>query len=102
METYDVECQVKFGRPLSKDQQVALKEAAQGGHTGWYGPTPVFLWPDPDEATILLVIQAPAPEEAPPEQTVCQEAETEIRNWARSAGFLAEPTLDELRVECIA
>ena len=54
MVTFDIECQVTFGGAVPAQQQVAFKKSV-GGHSGWYGPTPIVNWTGSSEALILLV-----------------------------------------------
>lgn len=100
MVTFDIECQVTFGGAVPAEQQVAFKRSI-GGHSGWYGPTPVVNWMGASEALVLLVAKSETADDASSE-ALCQQATDQVRAWVAGAGLMDGSSADGLGVRCTA
>ena len=100
MVTFDIECQVTFGGAVPAEQQVAFKRSV-GGHSGWYGPTPIVTWKGSSEALILLVAKSEAVDDATSD-ALCQQASDQVRAWVTDAGLSGGSSVDGLSVRCLA
>jgi len=100
MVTFDIECQVTFGGAVPAEQQVAFKKSV-GGHSGWYGPTPIVNWMGSSEALVLLVAKSEAADDASSD-ALCRQASDQVRTWVAGAGLSAGPSADGLNVRCQA
>ena len=100
MVTFDIECQVTFGGAVPTEQQVAFKRSV-GGHSGWYGPTPIVTWMGSTEALILLVAKSEAVDDATAD-ALCQQASDQVRVWVAGAGLSDGSSTDGLSVRCAA
>jgi len=100
MVTFDIECQVTFGGAVPTEQQVAFKRSV-GGHSGWYGPTPIVTWTGSSEALILLVAKSEAVDDATSD-ALCQQASDQVRVWVADAGLSGDSSADALSVRCLA
>ena len=101
MVIYDLECEISFGRAIEEPRRQGFNEAAGAHRPGWHGPLPVVSWKGEAEAVLFLVLKGPGPGEAGAADTVCNDAERQIRGWAEEAG-IAEPSSGSVIVSCQA